>query len=142
MIAIAERPIRSGPNPLHGMLLAGIFPLFLGAALSDYAYSTSYHVQWSHFAAWLIAGGLVFCGLALICALIGMFRPVGSRSLSIGYFALLLVTWILGFIDSLVHARDAWGMMPTGFVLSIVVAVLSFVAIWVGFTSRKRGGQS
>ncbi|MAM55712.1 MAG: hypothetical protein CMN25_00025 [Salinicola sp.] len=142
MLATAERPVRTGPNPLHGMLLAGAFPLFLGAALSDYAYSTSFNVQWSHFASWLIAGGLVFCGLALICALIGIFRPAGSRGLSVLYFVLLLVTWGLGFFNALVHARDAWATMPTGLTLSIVVAVLAFVAIWIGFTSRKSGGHS
>ncbi|WP_110666746.1 DUF2231 domain-containing protein [Salinicola halophilus] len=142
MNATAERPYRSGPNPLHGMLLAGAFPLFLGAALSDYAYSTSYNIQWQTFSSWLIAGGLVFSGLALICALIGIFRPAASRGLSIAYFVLLLVTWILGFIDALIHARDAWAMMPSGMVLSIVVTVLSFAAIWIGFTSRKTGGHS
>ncbi|GAB3336216.1 DUF2231 domain-containing protein [Chromohalobacter beijerinckii] len=142
MIATAERPVRSGPNPLHGMLLAGAFPLFLGAALSDYAYSTTYQIQWSHFASWLIAGGLVFCGLALICALIGIFRSAGRRGLSVVYFLLLLVTWGLGFVNALVHARDAWGMMPTGLTLSIAIAVLSFIAVWIGFISRKRGGQS
>lgn len=142
VIATAERPARNGPNPLHGMLLAGAFPLFLGAALSDYAYASTYHIQWSHFASWLIAGGLVFCGLALICALIGIFRPASSRGLSLVYFLLLLVTWVLGFINALVHARDAWAMMPTGLTLSIVIAVLSFVATWIGFISRKSGGQS
>lgn len=142
MLATAERSVRTGPNPLHGMLLAGAFPLFLGAALSDYAYSTSFNVQWSHFASWLIAGGLVFCGLALICALIGIFRPAGSRGLSVLYFVLLLATWGLGFFNALVHARDAWATMPTGLTLSIVVAVLAFVAIWIGFTSRKSGGHS
>ncbi|WP_419308199.1 DUF2231 domain-containing protein [Chromohalobacter israelensis] len=138
----AERPIRSGPNPLHGMLLAGAFPLFLGAALSDYAYASTYHIQWSHFASWLNAGGLVFCGLALICALIGIFRSAGHLGLSVVYFLLLLVTWGLGVVNALVHARDAWAMMPTGLTLSIVIAVLSFIAVWIGFISRKRGGQS
>ncbi|MGM8850969.1 DUF2231 domain-containing protein [Salinicola sp. V024] len=142
MIATAERPVRTGPNPLHGMLLAGAFPLFLGAALSDYMYSTSFEILWSTFSSWLIAGGLVFCGFAMICALIGIFRPAGSRGLSVLYFVLLLVTWVLGFINALVHARDAWAMMPTGLILSVVVAVLSLIAIWIGFTSRKTGGHS
>ncbi len=142
LTATAERSTRSGPNPLHGMLLAGAFPLFLGAALSDYAYSTTFNIQWTHFSSWLIAGGLVFSGFAMICALIGIVRPAGSRGLSIFYFVLLLATWILGFINALIHARDAWAAMPMGFTLSIVVAVLAFAAIWIGFTSRKTGGQS
>lgn len=56
---------RCRPGPLHALLLAGTVPLFLGAMISDIAYYNSYQIQWSNFAAWLIAGGLVFCGLVL-----------------------------------------------------------------------------
>lgn len=137
-----ERTYRRGLNPLHSLLLGGTFPLFLGAALSDYAYSQTYLIQWSTFASWLIAGGLVFNGLALLCALIGVFRASDRRRLALVYFFLLLITWILGFFNALVHARDAWGMMPTGFVLSIVVSVLACVATWIGFSRLGAGGHS
>ena len=40
-------------HPVHAVLLASSFPLFLGALLSDWAYSNSYVVQWLNFAAWL-----------------------------------------------------------------------------------------
>lgn len=141
MTATAERTYRSGLHPLHGVLLAGTLPLFLGATLSDYAYSTSYHIQWGTFASWLIAGGLVFNGFALLCALIGLFRTDGRRRLYLVYFFLLLVTWILGFINALVHAKDAWAMMPTGFILSIIVTVLACAATWIGFSSLRVGGK-
>ena len=49
-------------HPVHAVLLAGTVPLFLGAMLSDIAYSASYEIQWSNFASWLIVGGLVFGG--------------------------------------------------------------------------------
>ncbi|SFH51717.1 DUF2231 domain-containing protein [Modicisalibacter xianhensis] len=142
MTATAERTYRSGLNPLHALLLGGTFSLFLGAALSDYAYSTTYFIQWSAFASWLIAGGLVFNGLALLCSLIGLFKASGHRGLAFTYFGLLLVTWILGFFNALVHARDAWGMMPTGFVLSIIVAVLALAAALLGFSRFGAGGHS
>nr|WP_298415874.1 DUF2231 domain-containing protein [uncultured Halomonas sp.] len=142
MIATAERAYRSGLHPLHGILLASILPLYLGAALSDYAYASTYYIQWTHFASWLIAGGLVFNGLALLCALIGLFRADGRRRLSLVYFFLLLVTWVVGFINALVHAKDAWGMMPTGFVLSIVVTVLACAATWLGFFRLGAGGKA
>ncbi|WP_110647487.1 DUF2231 domain-containing protein [Salinicola peritrichatus] len=141
MTATAERSYRSGLNPLYGLLLSGTFPLYLGAALSDYAYASSYHIQWSNFASWLIAGGLVFNGLALLWALIGLFRADGRRGQAVVYFVLLLITGILGFINALVHARDAWAMMPTGFVLSIAVTVLALVATWIGFSRLGAGGK-
>lgn len=141
MAATVERSYRSGLNPLYGLLLSGTFPLYLGAALSDYAYASSYHIQWSNFASWLIAGGLVFNGLALLWALIGLFRADGRRGQAVVYFVLLLITGILGFINALVHARDAWAMMPTGFVLSIAVTVLALVATWIGFSRLGAGGK-
>mgnify|MGYP007026474366 FL=1 len=61
---------RYRPGPLHAMLLAGTVPLFLGALLSDIAYYNSFQIQWANFAAWLIAGGLLFAGLALLLSLI------------------------------------------------------------------------
>ena len=53
----------------------------------------------------------------------------------------LAATWILGFINALHHARDAWAVMPTGLVLSAVVAVLACVATWIGFSSLRAGGR-
>lgn len=141
MTATVERTVRSGIHPLHAVLLAGTIPLFLGAALSDYLYSTSYHIQWSTFASWLIAGGLVFTGFALLAAIIGLFRAAGRRGRSLFYLFLLLVTWVVGFINALIHAQDAWAMMPTGFVLSIVVTVLACAATWIGFSLRSAGGK-
>lgn len=141
LTATAARPYSSGIHPLHGLLLSGSFPLFLGAALSDYAYASSYLVQWSTFASWLIAGALVFTGFAMLCALIGLFRA-DNRGPYVVYFVLLLATWILGFVNALIHARDVWAMMPTGFVLSIVVAVLSCAATLLGFSRLGTGGRS
>lgn len=51
---MVQRPLHS----LHAILLAGTVPLFLGALLSDFAYSSSYEIQWKHFASWLLVGGL------------------------------------------------------------------------------------
>lgn len=94
-----------------------------------------------HLSSWLIAGGLVFNGLALLAALIGLFSADGRRGLSLIYVALLLITWFVGFINALVHARDAWAMMPTGLILSIVVTVLACAATWVGFSRLSAEGK-
>ncbi len=119
-------------SPLHAVILAGTVPLFLGAALSDAAYASTYEIQWSNFASWLIAGGLVFGAVALLFALVGLARPSRRRHGGGAYFLALLVTWVLGFLNALVHARDAWAMMPMGLVLSIIVAVLACASVWLG----------
>lgn len=141
LTATSVQPYRSGIHPFHGLLLSGVFPLFLGAALGDYAYATSYQIFWSHLASWLIAGALVFNGLALVCALIGLVRTDHRAPYAV-YFLLLLVTWVIGFCNTLIHARDAWAVMPTGLVLSIIVAVLACAATLLGFARFGAGGRS
>jgi uncharacterized membrane protein len=125
-------------HPLHTVLLTCSFPLFLGGLLADIAYARTYEIQWINFAAWLIAGALVFTGLALVWALLEAFRDSfrGRRSLS---FLLLAVTFILGLLDSFMHTRDAWATMPSGLILSLIVTVLTGAAIWFGVLAPPRG---
>jgi uncharacterized membrane protein len=135
----ANHPYRSTPSPLHAILLAGTIPLFLGALLSDIAYFQTFQIQWSNFASWLIAGGLVFCGLALLFALVNLIRADRKAGRPVVYFLLMLVTWVLGLINAFEHAKDAWAVMPTGLVLSVIVTVLAFVAAWTGLTNLRSG---
>lgn len=124
-------------HPFHAAVLGGVLPLFLGALLADYAYWSSYEIQWSNFAAWLLVGAMVITTLALLCALVGLAR--GSRARA--YTALLVLTWVVGFFNSLHHARDAWAIMPGALVLSAIVTVLALLATWVGFASLRVGGE-
>lgn len=125
-------------HPLHAVLLASMVPLFLGAMLTDITYARSYQIQWSNFSSWLIAGALVFAGVALVWALADLLR--GRRGgHALAYALLLLATWILGFINALVHAKDAWGMMPEGLVLSVLVFVLACITTAAGFSGYRAG---
>ena len=136
--------IRMHPRPVgrfHAFVLAAMVPLFLGAWLCDFAYWSSHQIEWSNFASWLTAGGLVFGAVALLCALVDIARA-GARGASLTLALLLLVTWVLGFINALVHARDAWAVMPTGLILSVIVALLACVSAFVGFTHLRAGAMS
>jgi len=126
-------------HPVHAVLLAGTFTLFLSALLNDLAYWSTYQVQWTNFASWLIAGGLFLGGIALVFALVGLRHAVRRSGPSLLYLLLLLATWIVGLFNAVVHARDAWGAMPEGLVLSVIAAVLSGVATWLGFSSPRTG---
>ncbi|GFM84901.1 membrane protein [Pseudomonas cichorii] len=140
MTVTANPVYRSTPSPLHAILLAGTVPLFLGALLSDIAYFKTFQIQWSNFASWLIAGGLVFCGLALLFALANLIRAQQKAGRPVLYFLLLLVTWVLGLVNAFEHAKDAWAVMPSGLILSVIVTLLAFVATWTGLTSLRSGG--
>lgn len=120
-------------HPFHGAVLGGVLPLFLGALLADYAYWNTYEIQWSNFASWLLVGAMVMTTLALLCGLVGLVR--GSRN---GFYVIVLaVTWIVGFINSLHHARDAWAIMPAALLWSVIVTVLALIATWLGFSSVR-----
>ncbi|KKO06722.1 hypothetical protein LCGC14_0065300 [marine sediment metagenome] len=140
MTATVDRPYQMTLHPVHAVLLAGTIPLFLGATLSDFAYSSSYQIQWTNFASWLIAGGLVFCGFALLCAIIGLFRAERRGGRTLVYLLLLLAAWILGFLNALIHAKDVWASMPMGLILSVIVTVLVCAATWIGFSGLRVGG--
>lgn len=142
MTLIAHRIPQTTIHPFHGFMLAGSVPLFLGALLSDIAYARSYQIQWSNFASWLIAGALVFAGVALLCALIDLFRSGRRSNRGVAYFLLLLGTWILGFVNALIHAKDAWAIMPTSLILSVIVAVLACAAAWLGLSTTRVGGAA
>lgn len=130
-------------HPMHAAVLAGTIPLFLGALLSDWAYAASYQIQWTNFASWLIAGGLVFAGFALLWSLVDAIRAEAARRRGRWlYFGLILATFVLGFINALVHAKDAWAAMPEGLILSAIVFVLALAATWAGFSSPKAGERT
>lgn len=124
-------------HPLHAVLLAGTVCLFLCAALSDAAYASSYEIQWNNFASWLIVGGLITAGVALIFAIVDLSRPQRRAQGVIAYTLILLITWVIGLFNALMHARDAWASMPAGLVLSVIVTLLAGVATWFGFATPR-----
>src|SRR5690554_2183849 len=121
MVATVERRRYSSTfHPLHILFLGGAVTLFLAALLSDIAYARTFEIQWNNFASWLIASGLVLAAIAMVCALIGLAFSHRTRN-SVLHAVLLLATWIVGFFNALMHARDAWASMPGGLVLSVIV---------------------
>lgn len=140
MATIAARSVRMPLHPLHAIFLSIPLPLFLGGLLSDLAYSSTYVIQWSNFAQWLIAGGLVGGGLAFAWSVIDLVRSRSWGGRVLAYSLVLLAMWILGFINALVHSKDAWATMPAGLYLSIIVTLLALAASWIGF-SRTYAGE-
>ncbi len=125
-------------HPLHAIFLAFPLPLFLTAWLSDLAYVRSFEVQWLNFAMWTLIGALVFGGLALLWSLIDLLRSRSDfkRPRAI-YFALLLLAFVLGLVDELIHAKDAFATMPAGLYMSFIVTLLALVASWMGYSGFR-----
>jgi uncharacterized membrane protein len=126
-------------HPIHSILVTGTIPLFIGGLLSDLAYFNTYQVQWKNFASWLIVGGLVFGGLALLWALFELPRVATRGVQKVSLPLLLLVMWVLGLINAFVHAGDAWASMPGGLVISIIVAALAIASSAFAFRTERSG---
>ena len=124
---------------MHAVITFSSLPLWLGAVLSDWAYSHTSQVQWTNFAAWLIAGGMVVGGIALLWAVIATAAGRLRGAQPWPYLVLLVGALLLGFINALVHARDAWAAMPTGLVLSVLVLLLATGASVLGLLAVRRG---
>lgn len=125
--------------PMHAIFALSSVPLFLGALLSDWAYSSSHEIQWVNFAAWLNAGGLLIAGPVLLWAAVDVLRSLASRHRrGLIYLTLLLATFVVGFINALVHGKDGWAAMPAGLILSAVVVVLAATASVIGLARFLR----
>lgn len=131
-----DRPARH-IHPVHTVLLVSILPLFLGALLSDLAYASSFQIQWKNFASWLIVGGLVFAGFALLWAVVEAFRVDVRAKARWLPTLLILATFVAGFLNALIHAKDAWSSMPAGMILSVITLFFALAAVWVGLSSHE-----
>lgn len=136
LVASPYRPL----HPLHLLLVTSAFPLFLGALIADIAYSRTYEIQWTNFASWLVAGALVFALVGLVWALVSLLTPTARTRTRFIYVGLLALTCVLGFVNSLVHAMDAWQKMPQALVWSVLCVVSIGTTLWfaLGGTWRRR----
>ena len=124
---------------MHALFALSSVPLFLGALLSDWAYAGSQEIQWLNFAAWLNAGGLLIAGPVLLWAALDALRASAQRPRgSLLYLALLLITFVVGFVNALIHGKDGWATMPAGLILSAVVVVLAVAASASGLAGFLR----
>ena len=122
-------------HPFHAFLLGGTVSFLVSGFLSDWLYFSTHEIQWKNFADWLIIGGLLFGGFALLWALVDVFRIARGRGRRLIAFVLLLAAFILGIIDELVHAKDAWASMPDALILSTIVALLAIAATVLLFST-------
>jgi uncharacterized membrane protein len=138
IINLRERPRR---DPIGAFLLGGAVAFFIGSLMSDWAYFHTNEIQWKNFVSWLLMGGLVFGGLGLLWMLVELVRTHGSRQRGIIFFVLMLAVWILGFLNELVHAKDAFASMPEGLIISFIVVVLAIAATVLGLSTLTSEGR-
>jgi uncharacterized membrane protein len=126
-------------GPVQAILLAFPVALFTAAVVSDITYLRTAEIQWSNFSSWLIAGGLFFGGFVALLALISFLGSGRRHGRRLTYLLLLVAMWVIGFINALLHSRDAWySVTPMGAFLSVVTALLVLIAAWIGYSAFPR----
>ena len=141
---INETQMVVAPVPPHPMLrVLASFPiaLFSGALATDLAYVATADMMWADFSAWLLAGGMA---LGVLAAIVGLGDLIANRRARRGRTAAVLVigsllVLALGFLNNLVHSRDAWtSVMPEGLVLSAIVVVVMLVTVLLSAAAERR----
>lgn len=131
----------SPAHPIHVILAAFPIACFTGAFLTDITYAQTYEMMWANFSIWLITVGLVMGVLAAIAGIVDYLahrKDRSRRSASPHTIGNLLVL-ILSLVNAFVHSRDAYtSVMPTGLILSGIVAVLVLASSWLGTTIAYR----
>lgn len=113
-----------------------LFPIpvvcFIGALLTDIAYSRSAYLMWLHFSEWLIAAGLFFGALAALTLLVEFVANRFIRKEAVGWSHLVLfyASLVVELFNAFVHTIDGWtAVVPTGLALSIVGAIFALGAV-------------
>ncbi|MBD2312715.1 DUF2231 domain-containing protein [Desertifilum sp. FACHB-1129] len=122
-------------HPLHPVIV--IFPVafLVGAWLADIGYWLTSDPFWARGAIWLLLGGLI---TGLVAGIIGMFdftRIKRARKHSAGWAH--MYGNIIAIVLTAINLGLRWGDMteaviPTGLILSTLVAVLLGVSGWFG----------
>lgn len=121
-------------HPIHPMLVPFPIVCWVGALVTDIAYSRTANIQWVNFSAWLLLAGLVMGGLAALVGIIDYLgdRRVRSRTASV-HGLLNIIVFVIQIFNSMIHARDGWNsVVPTGLILSAIAVLLLAVSGWLG----------
>ncbi|XUY27490.1 DUF2231 domain-containing protein [Agrobacterium sp. rho-8.1] len=123
--------------PFQSLFVPFPFVCFSMVLGTDIAYWQTANLLWLNFSAWLLFGGLVFGGLALLAGFIDLFR-VRTRPMRPSLFSIVLFIGmlVLALLNSLVHAGDGWtAVVPYGLLISTITFVVALTT--VAASSRK-----
>lgn len=123
-------------HPIHPMLIPFPIAFFIGTFACDVAFWSTQNASWFDATVWLLGAGLVMAALAAIAGLIDVAGDARIRNLNAvwwhagGNVTAVLVELYNFYIR---YAKGVAIVLPTGFVLSlIVVCILAFTG-WKGW---------
>jgi uncharacterized membrane protein len=128
-------------TPLHVILAAYPIACFTGAFGTDIAYARTYEMQWANFSVWLITAGLIMGAFAALAGILdyAVNRKTGVRRVGWPHTLGNVLVLLLSLWNVFVHSRDAYtSVVPTGIILSGIVAVFVLITSWLGTSVTYR----
>jgi uncharacterized membrane protein len=135
--------VRIAGHPVLRILVSFPVACFCAALVTDIAYSRTADITWADFSDWLLAGGMAMGVLAAIAGVVAAIADRRTRRQRRLWpvVAGSIVTLLLGFLNNLVHSRDAWtSVVPQGLVLSVLTVVVMLITIWLASDTVYRVG--
>ena len=113
-------------NAAYGLLNPIPFGCFVAALIFDVVYARSGELLWGKSAAWLIAIGLLFAVVPRLINLVQVWFTSRHGALASDKldFWLNLLAIAAAIVNSFVHSRDAYGVVPAGVWLSACTVIL------------------
>ena len=123
----ASPPNRSvAASAIYGVLNPIPFGCFMAGLIFDIVYARGGDLLWTKSAAWLIAMGLLFAVIPRLINLVQIWGPSRHAALRSDqldfWFNLLAIA--AAIVNSFVHSRDAYGVVPEGVWLSACTVIL------------------
>lgn len=144
----AAMPHRSiAARAAYGLLNPIPFGFFVAGLIFDVVYARSGNLLWDKGAAWLIAIGLVFAVIPRLINLVQVWvtgRHVALASDKLDFWLNLLAI-VAAIVNSFVHSRDAFAVVPTGMWLSactVLLIAIGNVLVSVGHGRAIVGGRN
>jgi len=133
---------RIGGHPIHPMLVPIPITCFIGALLADFAYWRTADIIWGDFADWLLTLGLIVSVFVVIAGVIDFLGERRIRALPQAWIHGIGngIALVLAIVDAFVHTRDAYGQLPAGLILSLLVVLILLVTGWNGWDMVYRHG--
>lgn len=122
-------------HPIHPVIVTIPIALWVVVPVADLLYWWTNDLFWAKGSFWLLVGGLAVAVLAAITGLIDFLRieRVRKRSAGWAHMALNVLAMLLTIFNIVLRwGNPAGGIVPTGLILSVVVALLLGLSGWFG----------
>lgn len=122
-------------HPIHPILIPFPIAFLTGALVTDIVYWATDETFWARMSLWLIVAGFVMGGVAASVGLIDFLTIERARTVQAGWLHLgaNVVALVLALVNLLVRWNaPAASVIPTGLILSVVVAGLLGFGGWYG----------